>query len=76
MAAQIALADVPLRTFLHEAIVPYETDDVTRLIVDGHNAHAFAPVAHMTVGALREWLLSDAADARTLSALAPGITPE
>lgn len=50
MAARIALADLPLRTFLHEALIPYEEDEVTRLIVDGHDATAFAPVASLTVG--------------------------
>src|SRR3954470_20719138 len=53
VAAQAALADVPLPTFLAEAVVPYETDEVTRLIVDGHDAAAFAPVRHLTVGGLR-----------------------
>jgi ethanolamine ammonia-lyase large subunit len=76
VAAQLALADVPLRQFLHEALVPYETDEVTRLILDTHDAAAFAPVAHYTVGQLRDWLLSEAADAAMLAALAPGLTPE
>jgi len=75
-AAQHALADVPLRQFLNEAVVPYEADEVTRLIVDGHDAAAFAPVSHLTVGAFREWLLGDAVDAAALAALAPGLTPE
>ncbi|GAB0117164.1 ethanolamine ammonia-lyase subunit EutB [Acidisoma sp. 7E03] len=76
VAAQSALADLPLKTFLTDVIVPYETDEVTRLIIDGHDAAAFAPVAHLTVGGLRDWLLSDAADTSTLAALAPGLTPE
>jgi ethanolamine ammonia-lyase large subunit len=75
-AAQMALADVPLRTFLTEALVPYESDEVTRLILDSHSAQAFAPVSHLTVGDFRNWLLSDAANTETLTALAPGITPE
>ncbi len=76
VAAQLALADVPLKTFLSEVLIPYETDEVTRLIIDGHDAAAFAPVAHLTVGDFRNWLLSDQADTATLSAIAPGITPE
>ncbi|WP_407049385.1 ethanolamine ammonia-lyase subunit EutB [Methyloraptor flagellatus] len=76
VAAQIALADVPLRRFLDEAVVPYETDEVTRLIVDSHDPEAFRPIAHLTVGGFRDWLLSDAADAEALAALAPGLTPE
>src|SRR5262245_61469424 len=76
VAAQMALADVPLKTFLGEALVPYEKDEVTRLIIDSHDAAAFAPVAHFTVGDFRNWLLSDAADEATLAALAPGVTPE
>ena len=76
IAAQMALADVPLRTFLHEAVVPYESDEVTRLIFDSHDATAFAPVSHLTVGELRNWLLSDHASSATLTTVAPGLTPE
>ncbi len=76
VAAQFALADLPLTTFLNEAVVPYETDEVTRLIVDSHDRTAFAPVSHLTVGGLRDWLLSDAATTPVLTALAPGVTPE
>jgi ethanolamine ammonia-lyase large subunit len=76
VAAKMALADVPLKTFLNEAVVPYETDDVTRLIVDGHDEAAFAPVSHMTVGEFRDWLLSEAATTKVISGIAPGLTPE
>ncbi|MEG0920178.1 MAG: ethanolamine ammonia-lyase subunit EutB [Comamonas sp.] len=76
VAAQMALADLPLAHFLQEALVPYESDEVTRLIIDSHDQAAFAPVAHLTVGGFRDWLLSDAASEATLSALAPGLTPE
>ncbi|WP_371053889.1 ethanolamine ammonia-lyase subunit EutB [Rhodococcus gordoniae] len=78
-AAQLALADLPLTTFLTEEVVPYETDEVTRLIVDTHDATAFAPVSHLTVGELRDHLLEVAAradSADVLAALAPGLTPE
>ncbi|MDF3934833.1 ethanolamine ammonia-lyase subunit EutB [Pseudomonas citronellolis] len=76
VAAQMALAEVPLKRFLDEALVPYETDEVTRLIIDGHDRAAFAPVSHLTVGDFRDWLLGDAADEASLRALAPGLTPE
>jgi ethanolamine ammonia-lyase large subunit len=76
VAAQMALAELPLRTFLSETVVPYERDDVTRLIVDTHDAAAFAPVAHLTVGGFRDWLLSYDVGEETLAALAPGLTPE
>ena len=76
VAAQLALADTPLRVFLSEAVVPYESDEVTRLIFDTHDAAAFAPVAHLTVGDFRDWLLGYDTDSSLLSALAPGITPE
>ena len=76
VAAQMALADVPLKTFLAEHVVPYENDEVTRLIIDEHDVEAFAPVSHLTVGAFRDWLLSDSATEKSLSALAPGLTPE
>ncbi|MEU3337418.1 ethanolamine ammonia-lyase subunit EutB [Streptomyces sp. NPDC002144] len=74
VAARWALAEVPLATFLTRPVIPYETDDVTRLILDTHDAAAFAPVAGMTVGEFRDWLL--AADGPALTALAPGLTPE
>ncbi len=76
VAARMALADVPLRRFLDEPLVPYETDEVTRLILDEHDASAFAPVASLTVGEFREWLLSWEADTLALARLAPGLTPE
>ena len=72
VAAQMALADLPLSTFLTEHVIPYEQDEVTRLIVDGHNAAAFRPVAHLTVGEFRDWLLRE----DNISELAPGLTPE
>ncbi|MFD3582789.1 ethanolamine ammonia-lyase subunit EutB [Streptomyces sp. NPDC058683] len=74
VAARWALAEVPLTTFLTEPVIPYETDDVTRLILDTHDPVAFAPVAGLTVGEFREWLL--AADTGSLAAVAPGLTPE
>jgi ethanolamine ammonia-lyase large subunit len=76
VAAQFALADLPLAHFLSEQVIPYETDEVTRLIVDAHDAAAFAPVSSFTVGELRDWLLSDEATQDRLTALAPGLTPE
>jgi len=76
IAAQMALADLPLRFILDHPLVPYEDDEVTRLIVDGHNAAAHAPIAHLTVGDFRDWLLGDAADTAALADLAPGVTPE
>ena len=75
-AAQMTLADLPLRAFLQQALVPYESDEVTRLIIDTHDPAAFAPVAALTVGDLRDWLLSDAATGEALAALGPGLTPE
>jgi ethanolamine ammonia-lyase large subunit len=76
VAAQVALADVPLKTFLEDLVIPYDEDEITRLIIDEHDAGAFAPVSSFTVGEFRDWLLSDAADTRTLQHLAPGLTPE
>ncbi len=76
VAARMALADLPLATFLTETIVPEEKDDVTRLILERHDAQAFAPVSSLTVGEFREWLLSARADSEALARLAPGITPE
>src|SRR5205807_8879929 len=74
--AQMKLADTPLRAFLDEPVIPYDTDEVTRLICDSHDAAAFAPVAHLTVGEFRDWLLSEQATTERLAALAPGLMPE
>jgi len=76
VAAQIVLADVPLKNFLNETIIPYEEDEVTRLIIDEHDATSFLLISHLTVGELRDWLLSDIADTITLQKLAKGFTPE
>jgi len=76
VAAREALADLPLTALLRQPLVPYDDDAVTRLICDGHDDSAFAPVAHLTVGSLRDWLLADAASTPVLQALAPGLTPE
>ncbi|PLZ00277.1 ethanolamine ammonia lyase large subunit [Burkholderia sp. WAC0059] len=74
VAAQMALAKVPLRAFLNEAVIPYERDEVTRLIVDGHSPQAFAEIAHLAVGDLRDWLLAAGTDA--LVRVTDGLTPE
>ncbi len=76
VVAQMALAELPLATFLNEAVVPYEDDEITRSIMDTHDAAAFAPVSHLTVGDFRNWLLSDEVDSAALAAAAPGVTPE
>ncbi|GAB3575333.1 ethanolamine ammonia-lyase subunit EutB [Spirosoma luteolum] len=76
VAAQLALADLPVTTFLNEAVVPYELDDVTRLILDTHDLTAFAPIAHLTVGELRDYLLADTTTTTDLTRLQPGLTPE
>lgn len=76
VAAQMALADLPLTTFLNEAVVPYETDEVTRLILDKHDAVAFAPIRHLTVGDFRNYLLAGQTDATALQHIQKGLTPE
>ena len=76
VAARYVLADLPLTTFLTDTVIPYESDEVTRLIVDSHDEQAFAAVSHLTVGGLREWLLTDTANTAALARLAPGISPE
>jgi ethanolamine ammonia-lyase large subunit len=76
VAAQRALADLPLTVFLNEAVLPYEADDVTRVIIDRHDQAAFAAVSHLTVGGFRDWLLGEAADSAVLARLARGLMPE
>ena len=76
VAAKMVLANLPLKTFLDEPLIPYEKDEVTRLILDTHDAAAFAPISHLTVGDFRNWLLNDHTTSQTLARIAPGITPE
>jgi ethanolamine ammonia-lyase large subunit len=76
VAARLSLADAPLASFLAQPLVPYETDEVTRLICDAHDGAAFAPIASLTVGEFREFLLGETTTTETLAALAPGVTPE
>ncbi|MFT4202880.1 MAG: ethanolamine ammonia-lyase subunit EutB [Chitinophagaceae bacterium] len=76
VAAQLVLADVPLSHFLSEAVVPYESDEVTRLIMDTHDAVAFQKIASFTVGDFRDWLLSDDAEQHSIAAIAKALTPE
>src|SRR5580704_720263 len=66
ISARIALADVPLKQFLHETVIPYEDDEITRLIVDSHDPAAFAAIASLTVGSFRDWLLSGRASREVL----------
>jgi ethanolamine ammonia-lyase large subunit len=76
VAAQIALAEAPLVQFLCDPIIPYDEDEVTRLIVDSHDRAAFEPIGNMTVGELRDWLLGYETNGETLGQLAAGLTPE
>jgi len=76
VAARAVLADLPLTRFLEEPLIPYEADEVTRLFQDTHDAAAFAPLRHLTVGGFRDWLLSHGATPEALAAAAPGLTPE
>src|SRR5216684_2222531 len=76
IAARIALADIPLKQFLHETVIPYEDDEITRLIIDAHDASAFAAISSLTVGSFRDWLLSDAASGEALKKLSRGVTAE
>jgi len=76
VAAQMVLADVPLKVFLSELVIPYEQDEITRLIIDSHSPEAFQPVAHLTVGEFRDWLLSEEITTLILQSISPGLTPE
>ena len=76
VAARSVLANLPLKEFLNVALIPYETDEVTRLIFDNHDENAFTAVSHLTIGGFRDWLLSYEADSAALQNLAPGLTPE
>ncbi|MGY5770423.1 ethanolamine ammonia-lyase subunit EutB [Vibrio antiquarius] len=76
VVAQMALSELPLKTFLNEAVIPYESDDITRLIIDTHDLEAFKPIEHLTVGDFRNWLLSEEADGVTLAKIRQGLTPE
>jgi ethanolamine ammonia-lyase large subunit len=74
--AQMRLAEVPLKTFLTEALIPYENDEITRLIIDEHDIEAFEAISHLTVGDFRNWLLSDSTTVELIKQVRDGITPE
>jgi ethanolamine ammonia-lyase large subunit len=76
VAARMALADIPLKAFLEDFVIPYETDEITRLIVDRLDYRAFGEIASLTVGEFREWLLADSTDTETIARVSPGIMPE
>ena len=76
IAAALILAEVPLKRFLDEPLIPYEEDEVTRVILDDHQPDAFARLSGLTVGDLRNWLLSDAVGTEDLAQVARGLTPE
>ena len=76
VAAQMTLAELPLKAFLQQSVIPYEDDEITRLIFDTHDKEAFAPISHLTVGDFRNWLLSEKADLDTLCKIRLGLTPE
>ena len=76
VAAQIALADLPLKHFLIEAVIPYEDDEVTRLIMDSHDQSTFQLISHLTVGDFRNWLLADETDGALIASVSKGLTPE
>ena len=76
VVAQMLLSEVPLKTFLNELLIPYEQDEVSRLIIDSHDAQAFITISHLTVGDFRNWLLSDLATPQVLTEVRSGITPE
>ena len=76
VAAQMVLADIPLKSFLNEALIPYESDEVTRLIIDSHDVSSFSEISSLTVGDFRNWLLSEQADSVTLKRISLGLTPE
>jgi ethanolamine ammonia-lyase large subunit len=76
VVAQMRLAEVPLKTFLNEMLIPYEDDEITRLIIDEHDAEAFKLISHLTVGDFRDWLLSDTTTVELIKQVRPAITPE
>ncbi|MGV2986648.1 ethanolamine ammonia-lyase subunit EutB [Vibrio sp. E150_011] len=76
VVAQMTLADLPLKTFLNQVVIPYESDEITRLIIDSHDNEAFKPIEHLTVGDFRNWLLSDLADSVAIAQIRQGVTPE
>ena len=76
VAARMTLAELPLKQFLSEAVIPYEDDEITRLSMDTHDAAAFSIIAHLTVGDFRNWLLADSTDTAQLAEITAGLTPE
>jgi len=75
VAAQLCLAEVPLKQFLNEEIIPYEHDEVTRLIMDKRDPEALKDLEHLCVGDFRNWILSQE-DGVELQRIRPGLIPE
>lgn len=76
VAAQMCLADVPLAQFLEDMLVPYEEDEITRLIIDSHDKEAFAPIKGLSVGEFRDWLLRYETDGEKIKSIMWGLPPE
>ncbi|AMN50088.1 ethanolamine ammonia-lyase subunit EutB [Psychrobacter sp. P2G3] len=76
VAAQMALADCLLIDFLDDITIPYEDDEVTRLIMAQHDKQAFAKISSFTVGDLRNWLLGESATRDEIAQLKYAFTPE
>ena len=76
VVAQMLLAELPLTVFLEEPLIPYESDEITRLIIDEHDSTAFAEISHLTVGDFRNWLLQETTTEVELARIRAGITPE
>ena len=76
IAAQLALSDVPLKTFLNEVVIPYEDDEITRLIIDNHDKISFSQISHLTIGEFRNWLLTNEVNGEILNLISSGLTPE
>ncbi|HAI43722.1 MAG TPA: ethanolamine ammonia lyase large subunit [Maribacter sp.] len=76
IAAQYVLSELPLKVFLNETVVPYELDEVTRLIIDTHDVKAFDNISHFTVGDLRDWLLENTTSGQNILEVSKALTPE
>jgi ethanolamine ammonia-lyase large subunit len=76
IAAKLVLADIPLKLFLNEEIIPSETDAISRLIQETHDAKSFQSISHLTVGGFRDWLLAYETDGFKITEISPGLTPE
>ncbi|HJQ13588.1 MAG TPA: ethanolamine ammonia-lyase subunit EutB, partial [Anaerolineales bacterium] len=76
VAAKLVLAEVPLWVLHDNPAVPYEQDEITRLIMDAVDPAIYDEIKDRTVGEFREWILADTTSADMIRRVSNGLTAE